>query len=170
MCYLLQTPVVDCLLCFSSIQVHLHSRSAACGYHEQHGQTDREQGFIRTQRWQACFLLLHQTSRVPFSAQTMCTVCHTHYFVLETNLASHWEGVRLPRTSGKSPDFPGSPANFPGSFRRLLRKFSHCGTEYQSRGSPEVSQTSPEVSRTSPEVPRTSLEVPRFSGKPDTLF
>ena len=27
---------------------------------------------------------------------------------LETNLASRWEGVRLPRASGKSPDFPGS--------------------------------------------------------------
>ena len=25
---------------------------------------------------------------------------------LETNLASRWEGVRLPRASGKSPDFP----------------------------------------------------------------
>ena len=27
---------------------------------------------------------------------------------LETNLASRWEGVRLPRASGKSPDFLGS--------------------------------------------------------------
>ena len=27
---------------------------------------------------------------------------------LETNLASRWEGVRLPRASGKSPDFPRS--------------------------------------------------------------
>ena len=35
---------------------------------------------------------------------------------LETNLASRWEGVRLPRASGKSPDFPGSSPNFPGSF------------------------------------------------------
>ena len=36
--------------------------------------------------------------------------------ILETNSASHWEGVRLPRASGKSPDFPGSSPNFPGSF------------------------------------------------------
>ena len=35
---------------------------------------------------------------------------------LETNLASRWEGVRLPRASEKSPDFPGSSPNFPGSF------------------------------------------------------
>ena len=51
---------------------------------------------------------------------------------LEINLTSHWEGVRLPRVSGKSLDFPGSsPATslevlslwnltaiqrFPGSF------------------------------------------------------
>ena len=35
---------------------------------------------------------------------------------LDTNFASRWEGVRLPRASGKSPDFPGSSPNFPGSF------------------------------------------------------
>ena len=34
---------------------------------------------------------------------------------LETNLASRWERVRLPRASGKFPDFPGSSQNFPGS-------------------------------------------------------
>ena len=32
----------------------------------------------------------------------------------EINLASRWEGVRLPRASGKSPRFPGSSPNFPG--------------------------------------------------------
>ena len=37
-------------------------------------------------------------------------------YMLETNLASRWEGVGLPRASGKSPDFPGSSPNFPGSF------------------------------------------------------
>ena len=32
-------------------------------------------------------------------------------YALETNLASRWEGVRLPRASGKFPDFPeSSPA------------------------------------------------------------
>ena len=35
---------------------------------------------------------------------------------LETDLASRWEGVKLPRASGKSPDFPGSSPNFPGRF------------------------------------------------------
>ena len=34
---------------------------------------------------------------------------------METNLASRWEGIRLPRTSGKSPNFPGSSPNFWGS-------------------------------------------------------
>ena len=31
-------------------------------------------------------------------------------------MASHWEGVRFPRASRKSPDFPGTSPNFPGSF------------------------------------------------------
>ena len=31
-------------------------------------------------------------------------------------MASRWEGVRLFRASGKSPNFPGSSPNFPGSF------------------------------------------------------
>ena len=35
---------------------------------------------------------------------------------LEINLASRWEGVRLPRASGKFPGFPGSSPNFPRSF------------------------------------------------------
>ena len=63
---------------------------------------------------------------------------------LETNLASRWEGVRLPRASGKSPDFPGSSPNFPGSF---------------SATSPEVLPlwnltAIPEVPRKFPELPR----------------
>ena len=49
---------------------------------------------------------------------------------LETDLASCWERVRLPRASGQSP-------NFPGSSRRLPRKFSYCGTLQQSKGSPD---------------------------------
>ena len=42
--------------------------------------------------------------------------CDFECFSLETKLASRWEGVRLPRASGKSPDFPGSSPNFPGTF------------------------------------------------------
>ena len=61
-------------------------------------------------------------------------------------MASRWDGVRLPRASGKSPDFPGSfSATSPEVFRRLPRKFfGDCGTlsSQQSGGSPEVSQTS----------------------------
>ena len=77
--------------------------------------------------------------------------------LLETNLASRWEGVRLPRASGKS---PGLPRKFPKLPRRFFGDFP--GSSQQSRGSPEVSQTSPEVPRTSPEVPRTSPEVSPF--------
>ena len=101
-------------------------------------------------------------SRLPQIKEDLC-------LVLEINLASRWEGVRLPRASGKFPGFPGSSPNFPEVFRRLPRRFSHCGTKQQSRGSPEVSRTSPEVSQTSPEVSRTSPEVSPFSGEPDTL-
>ena len=41
---------------------------------------------------------------------------HSVFSALETSLASRWEGVRLPRASGKPPDFPGSSPNFLGSF------------------------------------------------------
>ena len=34
-------------------------------------------------------------------------------------MVSRWEGVRLPRASGKCPDFPGSSPNFPGNFSAL---------------------------------------------------
>ena len=49
--------------------------------------------------------------------------------LLETNLASRWEGVRLPPASGKSPDFPGSSPNLPGSFSATSLKVSHCSQE-----------------------------------------
>ena len=65
--------------------------------------------------------------------------------VLETNLASRQEGVRLPRASGKSPDFPASSPNFPGSFLAT-------SPEVFSLWNLTAIQTSPEVSRTSPEV------------------
>ena len=71
--------------------------------------------------------------------------CTYLFLVWETDLASRWEGVRLPKASGKSPGFPGSSPNFPGSFSATSPNFSHCGG-----GSPEVSQTSPDVPRTFP--------------------
>ena len=69
---------------------------------------------------------------------------------LETNLASRWEGVRLPRASGKSLDFPGSSPNFPGSF---------------SATSPEVlslwNLTAIQGSRKFPRLPRKFPGLPR---------
>ena len=83
--------------------------------------------------------------------------------VLETNLASRWWGVRLPRASGKSPDFPGSSLNFPGSFRRLPRKFSHCGTN----SNPEVPRKFPKLPRKFPKPPRKFRDFP--GGQPLSL-
>ena len=91
------------------------------------------------------------------------------FFSWRQILASRWEGVRLPRTSGKSPTSPEVPRTSPEVFRRLPRKLSRCGTWQQSRGSPEVSQTSPEVPQTSPEVPGLPRRSAPFSGKPGTL-
>ena len=53
---------------------------------------------------------------VAMPADSRCEKKFEIAFELETNLASRWEGVRLPWASGKSPDFPGSSPNFPGSF------------------------------------------------------
>ena len=78
---------------------------------------------------------------------------------LETNLASRWEGVRLPRASGKSPDFPGSSPNCPGSFSAtspevlslwnltVIQRFPGSFPDFPG-GSPNF----PGSSRTSPEV------------------
>ena len=83
-------------------------------------------------------------------------------FPLEKKLASRWEGVRLPRASGKFPGFPGSSPDFPGSFSATSPEVLSLWNSTVTRGSPEVCQTSPEVPRTSPEVPRTSPEVSPF--------
>ena len=54
----------------------------------------------------------NNTGRCPCNCQVGTP---TQGFV-NRGLASPWEGVGLPRASGKSPDFPGSSPNFPGSF------------------------------------------------------
>ena len=56
---------------------------------------------------------------IVFSCKIAMLEVHKHCFGcknLEINLVSRWEGVRLPRASGKSPGFFGSSPNFPGSF------------------------------------------------------
>ena len=94
----------------------------------------------------------------------------TSRIYLETNLASRWEGVRLPRASGKSPDFPGSSPNFPGSFS-ATSPGSSLTVELNSN--PEVPRKFPKLPRkfpkTSPEVPGLPRRSASFSGKPDTL-
>ena len=56
-------------------------------------------------------------------------------FFLETNLASRWEGVRLPRASGKSPDFPGNSPNLgEGKWgRKKCRRIPKRGGDWQGR-------------------------------------
>ena len=44
------------------------------------------------------------------------SACFESQIPLGTTLASRWEGVRLPRASGKFPDFPGTFPNFPRCF------------------------------------------------------
>ena len=65
------------------------------------------------------FLMCHW-QRHRFHSNSHFAHCRSGPFskriLLGTNLASRWEGVRLPRASGKSPDFPRSSPNFPGSF------------------------------------------------------
>ena len=78
------------------------------------------------------------------------TVAQTHADYLETNLASRWKGVRLPRASGKSPDFPGSSPNFPGSSLTV-----------ELNSNPEVPRKFPRLPRKFPKLPR---KFPDFPG------
>ena len=78
---------------------------------------------------------------------------------LETNLASRWEGVRLPRASGKSPDFPGSSPNLRGSFSatapEVLSLWNLTAIQRFPGSFPNFPGSSPNFpgsSRTSPEV------------------
>ena len=68
------------------------------------------------------------------------------YFQLETNLASRWEGVRLPWASGKSPDFP-------GSFSATVELNSNPGLPWKF---PRLPWSSPDFPGSSPDFPRTS--------------
>ena len=93
---------------------------------------------------------------------------------LETNLASRWEGVRLPRASGKSPDFPRSSPHFPGSFRKFFGNFTGSSLTVELYSNPEVPRKFPRLPRKFPRLPRKFPGLPRrsapFSGKLDTLF
>ena len=79
------------------------------------------------------------------------------HFLSETNLASHWEGVRLPRASGKSPDFPGSSPNFPGSFSatspEVLSLWNLTAIQGLPGSFPDFPASSPNFPRGFPDFP-----------------
>ena len=78
-------------------------------------------------------------------------------FCLETNLASRWEGVRVPQASGKSPDFPGSSPNFfPGSSLTV-----------ELNSNPEVPRKFPKLPRKFPKLPQKFPDLP--GGQPLSL-
>ena len=93
-------------------------------------------------------------------------LCHTNFaprwFHLETHLASRWEGVRLPRASGKCTDFPESSPNFPGSFSatspEVLSLWNLTATQRFPRSFPNFPGSSPNL----PGSSQTSLEVSPF--------
>ena len=82
------------------------------------------------------------------------------FFRLETNSASRWKGVRLPRASGSPRTSPEVPPNFPGSFSATspevvplcnltaIQRFpgSFANLPGSSPNFPGSSRTSPEVS------------------------
>ena len=78
------------------------------------------------------------------------------------------EGVRLPRASRNSLDFPEFPRTSPEVPGRLPQSFSHCGLIRRAiQRFPEISQTSLEVSPTTLQVSQTSPKVnPNSLGSP----
>ena len=86
------------------------------------------------------------------------------FLVLETNLASRWEGARLPGASGKSPDFPGSSPNFPRSF---FGDFPGSSLTVELNSNPGVPRKFPGLPRKFPGLPRKFPGLPRkFPGLP----
>ena len=81
-----------------------------------------------------------------------------------TNLASRWEGVRLPRASGKSPDFPGNSPNFP---RKFFGDFPGSSLTVELNSNPEVPRKFPRLPRKFPKLPRKFPDFP--GGQPLSL-
>ena len=82
---------------------------------------------------------------------------------LETNLASRWEGVRLPRASGKSPDFPGSSRTSP----EVFGDFPGSSLTVELNSNPEVPRKFPKPPRKFPKLPRKFPDFP--GGQPLSL-
>ena len=72
-------------------------------------------------------------------------------------MASRWEGVRLPRASGKSPDFPRSSPNFPGSFLvtspEVLSLWNSTAIQRFPGSFPDFPGSSPNFPRGPPDFP-----------------
>ena len=100
--------------------------------------------------------------------------------LLETNLASHWEGVGLRRAFGKSwhfpgssPNFPGSSLNFPGSSPAASPEgLSLCNLTAIQRfhGSfPDFPGSSPDFTESSPDLPEGQpLSLESLTHSPDS--
>ena len=75
----------------------------------------------------------------------------------QANSASRWEGVRLLRGSGKSPDFPGSSPNFPGSFSatspEVLSLWNLTAIQGFPGSFPDFSGSSPDFPGSFPDFP-----------------
>ena len=78
--------------------------------------------------------------------------------LLETDLASRWKGVRLPRASGKSPDFP---RKFPELPRKFFGDFPGSSLTVELNSNPEVPRKFPGLPRKFPRLPR---KFPDFLG------
>ena len=96
-------------------------------------------------------LTRHVTSREPNNMdQRKPTHGHCPRPKLETDLASRWEGVRLPRASGKSPDFPRS---FPELPRKFFGHLPGGSLTVELYSNPEVPGSFPDFPGSFPDFP-----------------
>ena len=82
---------------------------------------------------------------------------------LETNLASRWKWVRLPRASGKSPDFPEVPRTSP----EVFGDFPGSSLTVELNSNPEVPRKFPKLPRKFPKLRRKLRDFP--GGQPLSL-
>ena len=104
------------------------------------------------------------TSKLQAQRQDSTSRLGGGHSTLETSLASRWEGVKLPRASGKSPDFPGSSPNFPGSFSENFRerKFNTNCFFSNFSGTAGISRQNPGISRQKSLISLVSRDIPNF--------
>ena len=81
-------------------------------------------------------------------------------YELETNLASRWEGVRLPRAS---PEVPGLPRKFPKLPRKFFGDFPGSSLTVELYSNPGVPRKFPGLPRKFPGLPRKFPGLPQRS-------